>query len=540
MTGGISLYDPETQTLSMPYSIDQGMCVEPATATTWRTGQSGHRETGPLRLASNAEAEAVQRRSLLALTMPNRGWGCPSWPARVYLEQSRLERLPKNAFSESDERLLATIASSLGVALENARLFDETKRLLVETTSAPPSSRSSIVSKRVSPPKLDMQAMYDLVGDKITEIFDVDGVDIERYDATTGIVTFEYTVERGERLPADPISLIGFRRQVVESRAPVLINRDLPARAVEAGQPATIAGELAKSALFVPMITGGAVTGIVLIENLEHEDAFSDGDVRLLTTIAGSLGVALENARLFDETQRLLTETNERAAELAIINSVQQGLAAKLDMQSMYELVGDKIREIFDAQASTSLCFDRPKDLIRLRVRRSSAGVRLHERPIPMVGFRRQVFESKAPLVLNRDVERLAKELGQPGVISGEPAISAVFVPLVAGAQVTGAVSLQNIDREDAFSDADVRLLTTLASSLSVALENARLFDETQRLLNETNERAAELAIINSVQQGLAAKLDMQSMYDLVGDKIREIFDAQVVDIALLGLENGR
>ena len=72
-----------------------------------------------------------------------------------------------------------------------------------------------------------------------------------------------------------------------------------------------------------------------------------------------------------------------------------------------------------------------------------------------------------------------------------------------------------------------------MASSLSVALENARLFDETQRLLTETNERAAELAIINSVQQGLAENLDMQSMYDLVGDKITEIFDAQSVDIGL-------
>ena len=69
-------------------------------------------------------------------------------------------------------------------------------------------------------------------------------------------------------------------------------------------------------------------------------------------------------------------------------------------------------------------------------------------------------------------------------------------------------------------------------------MENARLFDETQRLLTETNERAAELAIINSVQEGLAAKLDMQSMYDLVGDKIQEIFDAQVVDIGIYDFEN--
>ena len=72
---------------------------------------------------------------------------------------------------------------------------------------------------------------------------------------------------------------------------------------------------------------------------------------------------------------------------------------------------------------------------------------------------------------------------------------------------------------------------------MGVALENARLFDETKHLLAETNERAAELAIINSVQEGLAAKLDMQSMYELVGDKIQEIFDAQVVDIGLFDLE---
>ena len=76
-------------------------------------------------------------------------------------------------------------------------------------------------------------------------------------------------------------------------------------------------------------------------------------------------------------------------------------------------------------------------------------------------------------------------------------------------------------------ANSDVRLLETLANSMSVALENARLFDETQRLLKETEQRAAELAIINSVQQALAAKLDMQGIYDTGGEKLREIFSAQ-------------
>jgi transcriptional regulator with GAF, ATPase, and Fis domain len=58
-----------------------------------------------------------------------------------------------------------------------------------------------------------------------------------------------------------------------------------------------------------------------------------------------------------------------------------------------------------------------------------------------------------------------------------------------------------------------------------------RLFDETRRLLKETEQRAAELAVINSVQEGLASKLDFQGIVDLVGNKIREIFDAQAINI---------
>src|SRR5260221_8995839 len=85
-------------------------------------------------------------------------------------------------------------------------------------------------------------------------------------------------------------------------------------------------------------------------------------------------------------------------------------------------------------------------------------------------------------------------------------------------------IQMADMDRGHAFTAADVRLLQTLATSMSVALENARLFDETQRLLKETEQRAAELAIINSIQEGMSASLDFQAIVDLVGDKLREVF----------------
>ena len=63
-------------------------------------------------------------------------------------------------------------------------------------------------------------------------------------------------------------------------------------------------------------------------------------------------------------------------------------------------------------------------------------------------------------------------------------------------------------------------------TAMSVALENARLFDETQRLFKQSEQRAAELAIINSVQQGLAAELDFQAISISSATRSREIFDS--------------
>ena len=115
--------------------------------------------------------------------------------------------------------------------------------------------------------------------------------------------------------------------------------------------------------------------------------------------------MALENARLFDETQRLLTETNERAAELAIINSVQQGLAAKLDMQAMYDLVGDKIQEIFDAQVVDIAIYDAGQRTWSATRTRSSAACGSRTEPIDdRRTIARHVVETREPLLIN-DVE---------------------------------------------------------------------------------------------------------------------------------------
>ena len=102
--------------------------------------------------------------------------------------------------------------------------------------------------------------------------------------------------------------------------------------------------------------------------------------------------VALRNAALFDETKRLLTETDERAAELAIINGIQQGLAAELDLQAMYELVGDKIQEIFDAQVVDIGIFDHERGMTSYPYA-IERGVRYPDEPTPISGLSRAIID---------------------------------------------------------------------------------------------------------------------------------------------------
>ena len=105
-----------------------------------------------------------------------------------------------------------------------------------------------------------------------------------------------------------------------------------------------------KSLLFVPLFQASC-EGICEFAKYRYRNAFSESDVRLLETLANSMSVALENARLFDETTRLLKETEQRTTELAVINSVQDGLAKELDIQGIYDLVGNRIMRVFNAQA---------------------------------------------------------------------------------------------------------------------------------------------------------------------------------------------
>jgi len=437
----------------------------------------------------------------------------------------------ENAFSPSDIRLVSTVAGSLGAALENARLFDETQRLLKETEQrAAELAVINSIQQGVAA-ELDFQAIVDLVGDKLRQVLKTGELGIRWFDYKERVVHYLYEFEHGVRLTVPSAPPRSTTWEVLTSRRePLLIGT-----AAEIATKGTIPGtDTSKSLVQVPIVGSDRVIGGILVENYEREHAFSESDIRLLSTVASSMGVALENARLFDETQRLLKETEQRAAELAVINRIQEGMAAELDFQAIVDLVGDKLREVFDTGDIGIVWHDPGTDLLHsLYV--YEHGKRLSMPPArPTVdGPWSQISRSRQMLLLNSVAEMRARGLTiVPGT---DQALCMVRVPILGSDRVLGTIDIENFERENAFGASEIRLLSTVAASMGVALENARLFDETQRLLKETEQRNAELAVINSIQQGMARSLDFQGIVDLVGDKLREVLHTQDMGIVWYG-----
>ncbi len=524
----ISLYDEERQLVNWPYYHDV-MDVEKPDPNRWDTLGTGDAKgvtawmlrTGKPQLVPYQRfTELIEQKEveLRGVVTEQSSWvGAP-----LHAEGKAVGALVVQSYStqhqydERDRDLLAFVGQHVGAALSRARAIEETRQRNAELALI-----NSVQSALAG--ELELQAIYDVVGDKIQEVFDAQVVSISIYDEASGLIGFPYVIERGERLEQEPIPLIGFRKHVIESREPLLIAESTPEVAARYGNPYVLSGEPVKSAFFVPLIAGGKATGVISLQNLDREHAFTETDQRLLVTLAGSLSVALENARLVHETR-------QRNAELALINSVQDALAGELELQAIYDVVGDKLQEVFDAQIVDIGVYDETDGLIHFPYT-IERGQRLEDMPLPVVGFRRKLLDEQEPLVIGEALETMAEELGMEVLAGGMPR-SALWMPLVVGGKGRGWISLQNLDREHAFSDSDVQLLGTIAGSLGVALENARL-------VHETRQRVAELGLINSVQDSIAGELDQQAIYDLVGEKLREVFDAQVVDIGVHDEEAG-
>ncbi len=289
-------------------------------------------------------------------------------------------------------------------------------------------------------------------------------------------------------------------------------------------------GAANQSELVVPLKVKDRVIGVLNVESTEV-DAFTPEDEQLLSTLAAQAAVAIENARLHEEERR-------RAKELAVLNKVGRVITSTLDLDEVLTLVMTEVRTMLGVEAASVLLHDAERDELIFTADAGPASETLVGTRMPAtMGIAGWVIQEGQQVLLD-DVRDDSRFYDHIDAVTGLTTRSLLAMPLMHKERVIGVIEAIN-KANGVFDKYDQNLLSTLAGSAAVAIENARLYEaeqEQRRLVEQsqaqlvqseklaaTGRLAASLAHeINNPFQAIHNSLQIMLNFSLEPDEQRE------------------
>jgi GAF domain-containing protein len=272
-----------------------------------------------------------------------------------------------------------------------------------------------------------------------------------------------------------------------------------------------------RSELDVPLIDGGQPVGVLNLESHEVA-AFSQADEEFLVTLAGQAVLAIQKAQSYEREKR---DTKEWAALIKISREI----TGQVDSTHLFNQILDAAIAITGAQAGTLMLYNAEQAAVQMAAGRGVAELYAgqgHSIDKGVVG--KAVRERR--LVNVPDVRE------PPWDVIHLPFIpdvcSELAVPLLDGERVWGVLNLESF-APGGFSERDERLLTALADQAVIVLQNAERFQEAQEQRGRAEREATRVALLYHAGRQLATVTDESQAYAVVGQIMRDHFQARVV-----------
>lgn len=336
---GVGLYHPERHLIEYSLAIENGTRYAPYTRSTEDKSQFAvwcivHRQ--PI-LMNDVDAEYSLYIPTYEHTPRKLEDGSLAKPpaSMIYLPLIAQQRVlgvlsvqsfKKNAYTEQHLSLLKNLASYTTIALDNAQAYltiNQREREVSER-AAELATINNITQALAS--QLERGRLIQLVGDQLRDLFHASIAYVALLDKQTMTLSFPYTY--GESAEPRPFGS-GLTSQVIRTGQPLLINEKMDEQRARMGVEQI--GRRSASYLGVPIPSGGEVVGVISVQSTDQEGRFTESDQRLLSTIATAVGIALHNARLFEEARlaRMAAEEAD-AAKSSFLSTVSHELRTPL------------------------------------------------------------------------------------------------------------------------------------------------------------------------------------------------------------------
>jgi signal transduction histidine kinase len=447
-----------------PYTLEIGQGIAGWSAQRNQTVRVDNVKVDPRHYAGIDQAIDFDTRSLIAT--PLRIAEHPEGKEQVLGVIEIINRLDGRPFTRNDEVLLEFIASSAAVVIANLRLFDELQRRLVEMSALLDASRATTT--------LELQSVLDTIVERVSTTLEAEQTTVYLFDDGDQILRPHAVRGFPESERDQPVFTLGQGTvgQIAQTRQPLRIDDAQTDPRFLAVPPWS---HPIRCTLGVPLATQSEFIGVLEVANRQSQPHFTPADEAMLSAFASMAAVAIEKARLHEET-------SQRLAEVSTLYTLANQVTTVLDLNRILDVTVTIISHALRCHGCCLYLRDAQTGDLTLK---ASSGWHPRENEVVdlefISGISRQALRECRPIHLadaKPPEERTPEH--QPSSIR-----SLLVVPLITKNEPVGTLSID--DRTpNAFGPGEGRLLTIAAAQVSVAIENAYL-------LRSLRDRAMQL-----------------------------------------------
>jgi GAF domain-containing protein len=434
-----------------------------------------------------------------------------------------VRRMQMRPFSEQHIKLLETFAAQAMIAIENVRLFNETKEALERQTA------TAEILHIISRSQTDVQPVFDTIAENALKLCDASFSIVTRFDcelihvAAISNMLPEAAEAIRKAFPARPSSR-GAASRCIQNRAIVHIpdiTQDPEYSPTGLAQTANI-----RSILAVPMLRDGSAVGAIAVSRTEPT-TFPEHKVALLKTFADQAVIAIENVRLFNETKEALEQQTATAEILKVISS------SPTDMQPVFDAIVQSAARLFEP--CVAVITMREGGLVERKARagppHSQADREELDRiyPLPLDPERsmaaRAILERRMVEILDTEAPEVGEVVRKIGRLAKHRSL--VIVPLMRESEAIGAIALTRPEPGFKLSEKQLALIKTFADQAVIAIENVRLFKELQTTNASLREALDQQTATSEILRVISSTpTDAQPVFDAIVRSAAKLCDA--------------
>ena len=440
-------------------------------------------------------------RSVLFMPLMNRG---------APVGMISVTRAEPGSFAPDLVQLLQTFADQAVIAIENARLFNETEEALERQTAT-----ADILKVMAASPS-DVQPVFEAIATNANRLIGGFSTAVLRYvDGAVHLAAFTPTDPAGDRVlqASFPVPFAQFPPYQLVANGTAA---QLPDTEVEPAARDIARARGYRSMLFAPLMSEGEAIGII-IATRRATGNFAEHHVRLLQTFADQAVIAIKNVSLFNATKEALERQTATADILKVI------AASPSDVTPVFQAISDSAKALIGAHSSTvTRVVDGMLHLAAFTTDNEAGNADLlnsFPTPLSSSGIHSRVASSgeyafRSDMQNEPDLTEAMKELARTRGYR-----SILVVPMLRDGLAIGTIAVTR--REPGyFPDKAINLLKTFADQAVIAVENTRLFNEVQ---DRTSELAKSLDDLRAAQDRLIQTEKLASLGQLTAGIAHEI-----------------